>query len=113
VPEVREGTPAGGLSYIAFGKELLLIVFRGLEFLITNPTGILRRQDPKVHLLSPLARGGLTIYAVNRPLGLRVGTTGVADLAADHDRALETEFARPNDILSISKEALFAYPEAH
>ena len=38
---------------------------------------------------------------------------GVADLAADHHRALETEFARPNDILSISKEVLFAYPEAH
>ena len=38
---------------------------------------------------------------------------GMADLAADHDRALETEFARPNDILNISKEVLFAYPEAH
>jgi hypothetical protein len=36
----------------------------------------------------------------------------VADLAADHDRTLETEFARPNHVLSISKEVLFAYPEA-
>jgi hypothetical protein len=68
--------------------------------------------DPEVRLRSPLARGGFTVYAVNRPSGLEVGTTTTADLATDHARGLEAEFGKPVDILGISKEVLFAYTEA-
>ena len=45
--------------------------------------------------------GGFAVYVVNRRPGLAVGTS-MADLAADHARALEAEFGRPLDILGIS-----------
>jgi hypothetical protein len=112
VPEVWEGTLAGRLPYIAFGAGPPLIVFRELGFSNTNPTGFQRCLDPEVRLRSPLARGGFTVYAVNRPPGLGVGTTTTADLATDHARGLEAEFGKPVDILGISKEVLFAYTEA-
>jgi hypothetical protein len=59
--------------------------------------------------------GGTTGNAVRfRRVSEKVPSrSSVADLAADHDRALKTEFARPNDILSISKEVLLAYSGAH
>jgi hypothetical protein len=97
VPEVWEGTLAGRLPYIAFGAGPPLIVFRGLGFSNTNPTGFQRCLDPEVRL---------------RPPGLGVGTTTTADLATDHARGLEAEFGKPVDILGISKEVLFAYTEA-
>jgi pimeloyl-ACP methyl ester carboxylesterase len=78
-----------------------LIMFPGLRFSNANPTGLARRFDPKVRLLSALARGGFTVYMVNRPPGLGAGTS-MADIAADHARALEAEFERPVDILGIS-----------
>jgi pimeloyl-ACP methyl ester carboxylesterase len=102
VPEMREGTLAGGLPYIAFGDGPPLIVFRGLGFSNAKPTGLRRRLDPELRWLSPLARGGFTVYAVNRRPGLGVGTTTMADLATDHARALEAEFGRPVDVLGIS-----------
>ena len=112
MPEIREGTLAGKLRYIACGEGPPLIVFRGLGFSNTNPTGFQRCLDPEVRLRSPLAQGGFTVYVVNRPPGLGVGTTTMEDLATDHARALEAEYGRPDDILGISKEVLFAYTEA-
>ncbi len=107
VPKVREGTLAGGLPYIAFGDGPPLIMFPGLRFSNANPTGLRRRFDPEVRLLSPLVRSGFTVYAVNRRPSLGAGTT-MADLAAGHARALEAEFGRPVDILG----ALLAIPVA-
>lgn len=54
-----------------------------------------------MRLLSALARGGFAVYAVNRPPGLKVGTT-MADLAADHARALEAGFGKPVNVLGMS-----------
>jgi pimeloyl-ACP methyl ester carboxylesterase len=100
VLEVREGTLSGGLPYFAFGDGPPLVVFRGLGPTNTNPTGFQRRFE--VGLLTPLARRGFTIYAVNRRRGLGVGVMTMADIATDHARALEAEFGEPVDVLGMS-----------
>jgi pimeloyl-ACP methyl ester carboxylesterase len=100
VRDVREGALPGGLPYFAFGDGPPLVVFRGLGLTNANPTGLQRRFE--VRILTPLARRGFTIYAVNRRPGLGVGVTTMADLATDHARALEAEFGGPVDILGIS-----------
>lgn len=98
--EVREGTLSGGLPYFAFGEGPPLVVFRGLGPTNTNPAGIQRRFE--VGLLTPLARRGFTIYAVNRRRGLGVGVMTMADIATDHARAFEAEFGGPVDVLGLS-----------
>lgn len=101
MPELREGTLTGGLPYLSLGDGSPLVLFPGLRFSNANPTGLRRHFDPDVRLLSALARGGFTVYAVNRRPGLKVGTT-MADLATNHARALKAGFGMPVDILGTS-----------
>jgi pimeloyl-ACP methyl ester carboxylesterase len=97
-PHVREGAFQGGLPYFAFGAGTPLVVFRGLTPTNANPTGLSRRAE--VLMLAAVARR-FRVYAVNRRPGLEPSTT-MADLAADHARALEDAFGRPVDVLGIS-----------
>lgn len=101
VPEVREGIFTGGLPYIAFGEGPPLVVLPGLGMSNTNPAVLQRRWEVRRGFFSPLARGGFTVYEVNRRPGLEVGTT-MADLASDHARALEAGFGEPVDVLGVS-----------
>jgi pimeloyl-ACP methyl ester carboxylesterase len=103
--EVREGTMKGGLPYISVGEGPPLVVFVAGGLTNANPTGWQRRYE--VSWLSPLARGGFTVYRVNRKIGLRRGVT-MADLAGDYALALESEFASPVDVLGISTGGMIA-----
>ena len=89
----------GGLPYLAVGEGPPLVVFPGGAPSHANPTGIQRRLAAR--FLAPLARGGFTVYNVNRKVGLEPGST-MADIAADYARALETTFGGPVDVLGIS-----------
>jgi hypothetical protein len=99
--EVREGTLKGGLPYISLGEGPPLVVFVAGGPSHANPTGWQRRYEAR--WLEPLARGGFTVYRVNRKVGLERGATTMADLAGDYALALEGEFAgRPVDVLGVS-----------
>jgi pimeloyl-ACP methyl ester carboxylesterase len=103
--EVREGTMKGGLPYISVGEGPPLVVFVAGGPTNANPTGWQCRYE--VSWLSPLARGGFTVYRVNRKIGLRRGVT-MADFAGDYALALESEFASPVDVLGISTGGMIA-----
>jgi pimeloyl-ACP methyl ester carboxylesterase len=103
--EVREGTMKGGLPYISVGEGPPLVVFVAGGPTNAIPTGWQRRYE--VSWLSPLARGGFTVYRVNRKIGLRRGVT-MADFAGDYALALESEFASPVDVLGISTGGMIA-----
>jgi pimeloyl-ACP methyl ester carboxylesterase len=70
-----------------------------------NPTGWQRRYE--VRWLAYLARGGFTVYRVNRKIALKRGAT-FADLADDYAVALESEFAGPVDVLGVSTGGMIA-----
>jgi pimeloyl-ACP methyl ester carboxylesterase len=105
VLEVREGTMKGGLPYISVGEGAPLVVFVAGGPTNANPTGWQRRYE--VRWLAPLARGGFTVYRVNRKIGLKRGLT-MADLADDYALALEDEFANPVDVLGVSTGGMIA-----
>lgn len=104
--EVREGTLKGGLPYIALGHGPPLVVFVAGGPSNANPTGWQRRYEAR--WLEPLARGGFTVYRVNRKIGLKRGATSFADLADDYALALEGEFAGPVDVLGVSTGGMIA-----
>lgn len=105
--EVREGTLKGGLPYISLGDGPPLVVFVAGGPSNANPTGWQRRYE--VRWLAPLARGGFTVYRVNRKVGLKKRGATVADLADDYALALESEFAgRPVDVLGVSTGGMIA-----
>jgi pimeloyl-ACP methyl ester carboxylesterase len=104
--EVREGTLKGGLPYISVGEGPPLVVFVAGGPTNTNPTGWQRRYE--MSWLTPLARAGFTVYRVNRRVGLRRGTTTMANLADDYALALEDEFANPLDVLGVSTGGMIA-----
>jgi hypothetical protein len=60
-----------------------------------TPTGWQRRYEAR--WLAFLARGGFTVYRVNRKIGLKRGAT-FEDLADDYALTLEGEFASPLDV---------------
>ncbi len=105
--EVREGTLKGGLPYISLGEGPPLVVFVAGGPSHANPTGWQRRYEAR--WLEPLARGGFTVYRVNRKIGLKRGATTMADLADHYAIALEGEFAgRPVDVLGVSTGGMIA-----
>ena len=104
--EVREGTMKGGLPYISVGEGPPLVVFVAGGPSNANPTGWQRRYE--VRWLAPMARGGFTVYRVNRKIGLKRGATTMADLADDYALALEDEFASPVDVLGVSTGGMIA-----
>jgi pimeloyl-ACP methyl ester carboxylesterase len=104
--EVREGTLKGGLPYISLGEGPPLVVFVAGNPTNANPTGWQRRYE--VRWLEPLARGGFTVYRVNRKIGLKRSATTMADLADDYALALESEFAGPMDVLGVSTGGMIA-----
>jgi len=106
VLEVREGTMKGGLPYISVGEGPSLVVFVAGGPSNSNPTGWQRRYE--VRWLAPLARGGFTVYRVNRKIGLKRGATTMVDLADDYAVALESEFASPVDVLGVSTGGMIA-----
>lgn len=103
--EVREGTLKGGLPYVSVGEGPPLVAFVAGGPSNANPTGWQRRYE--VRWLAPLARGGFTVYWVNRKIGLKRGAT-FADLADDYAVALESEFAGPVDVLGVSTGGMIA-----
>jgi pimeloyl-ACP methyl ester carboxylesterase len=104
--EVREGTMKGELPYISVGEGPPLVVFVAGGPSNANSTGWQRRYE--VRWLAPLARGGFTIYRVNRKTDLKPGLTTMANLADDYALALEDEFANPVDVLGISTGGMIA-----
>jgi pimeloyl-ACP methyl ester carboxylesterase len=105
VLEVREGTMKGGLPYISVGEGPSLVVFVAGGPSNSNPTGWQRRYE--VRWLAPLARGGFTVYRVNRKIGLKRCTT-MSDLADDYALALKSSFASPVDVLGVSTGGMVA-----
>jgi pimeloyl-ACP methyl ester carboxylesterase len=104
--EVREGTLKGGLPCISVGEGPPLVVFVAGGPTNANPTGWQRWYE--VRWLALLARGGFTVYRVNRRIGLERGATTMAHLADDYALALESEFANPVDILGVSTGGMIA-----
>jgi pimeloyl-ACP methyl ester carboxylesterase len=98
VPNVREGTLKGCLSYISFGDGPPLVVFPGLFPSNANPTGLLLRFE--MGWLSPLARA-FRVYRINRKVGLAPDTT-MADLASHYATAIEDRFEGAIAILGFS-----------
>jgi pimeloyl-ACP methyl ester carboxylesterase len=98
VPNVREGTLKGCLSYISFGDGPPLVVFPGLFASNANPTGLLLRFE--MEWLSPLART-FRVYRINRKVGLSPHTT-MADLASHYATAIEDSFEGAINILGFS-----------
>jgi len=98
VPNVREGTFKGCLSYISFGDGPPLVVFPGLFPSNANPTGLLLRFE--MGWLSPLARV-FRVYRINRKVGLAPDTT-IADLASHYATAIEDRFEGAIAILGFS-----------
>jgi pimeloyl-ACP methyl ester carboxylesterase len=98
VPNVREGTLTGGLTYITFGEGPPLVVFPGLFSSNANPTGFLLRFE--MGWLSPLARA-FRVYRINRKVGLAPDTT-MADLASHYAAAIEDRFEGAIPILGFS-----------
>jgi pimeloyl-ACP methyl ester carboxylesterase len=98
VPNVREGTLTGGLTYITFGEGPPLVVFPGLFSSNANPTGFSLRFE--MGWLSPLART-FRVYRINRKVGLAPHTT-MADLASHYATAIEDSFEGAIHILGFS-----------
>jgi pimeloyl-ACP methyl ester carboxylesterase len=98
VPNVREGTLTGGLTYITFGEGPPLVVFPGLFPSNANPTGFSLRFE--MGWLSPLART-FRVYRINRKVGLAPHTT-MADLASHYATAIEDSFEGAIPILGFS-----------
>ena len=103
--EMREGTLKGGLPYISVGCGPPLVVFVAGGPSNANPTGWQRRYE--VRCLASLARGGFTVYRVNRKTGLKRGAT-FAHLADDYAVVLESEFGGPVDVLGVSTGGMIA-----
>ena len=103
--ESQEGTLKGELPYISVGYGPPLVVFVAGGPSNANPTGWQRRYE--VCWLASLARGGFTVYRVNRKTGLKRGAT-FADLADDYAVALESEFGGPVDVLGVSTGGMIA-----
>jgi pimeloyl-ACP methyl ester carboxylesterase len=103
--EVREGTLKGGLPYISIGEGPPLVVFFSGGPTNANPTGLQRRYE--LRWIAPLARGGFTVYRVNRKIGLKRCTT-MSDLADDYALALKSSFASPVDVLGVSTGGMVA-----
>jgi pimeloyl-ACP methyl ester carboxylesterase len=97
VPDVQEGSLAGGLPCVSFGDGPPLVVFPGLGLSNASPVGFQRWGE--VRLLAPFARA-FTVYRVGRRIGLGTRTT-MAELANDYARAIEGEFGRAVDVLGI------------
>ena len=95
---VREGVLSGGLPYLAQGKGPAVVVLPGLEPTNENPRGAARRSE--LRRWAGLAEDH-TVYLVRRRPGVPEGCT-MADLAADHARALELEVDGPVGVLGIS-----------
>ena len=98
MPNVREGTFKGCLSYISFGDGPPLVVFPGLFASNANPTGLLLRFE--MGWLSSLARV-FRVYRINRKVGLARDTT-MADLASHYATAIEDRFEGAIAILGFS-----------
>jgi pimeloyl-ACP methyl ester carboxylesterase len=98
VPNVREGTLKGGLTYFTFGDGAPLVVFPGLFASNANPTGLLLRFE--MGWLSPLART-FRVYRINRKVGLAPDTT-MSDLANHYATAIEDRFEAAIHILGFS-----------
>ncbi|MFQ6392490.1 alpha/beta fold hydrolase [Nocardia sp. KC 131] len=112
--DVTEGTLEHGLPYLALGSGRPLVFLRWFTPDHANPRGWLR--DSEIRTLTPLA-ARRRVYAVNRAPGMAEGTT-MADIAAQHAKALRAEFGGPVDVLGVSSGGSLAlqlavdHPEA-
>ncbi|MGW4773407.1 alpha/beta fold hydrolase [Nocardia sp. NPDC004278] len=96
--DVTEGTWTHGMPYLALGSGRPLVFLRWFTPDHANPTGWLRQSE--IRTLAPLA-AHFRVYAVNRAPGMAEGTT-MADIAAEHARALHDEFGEPVDVVGVS-----------
>lgn len=96
--DVREGTLAHGLPYLALGTGTPLVFLRWLTADHANPTGLTRTFE--IRSLGRLARH-FRVYAVNRAPGMAEGTT-MADIAAQHAEAIKAEFGGPVNVAGMS-----------
>ncbi|WP_421741364.1 alpha/beta fold hydrolase [Cellulomonas sp.] len=101
--EVREGTLAGGLPYLAIGSGPPVVVLAGLDGMggTTNPTGPARSFElrPYRHLAAHR-----TVLVVRRSPGIAPGCT-MAQLASQHAQALARELPLPVDVVGVSTGA--------
>lgn len=97
--EIEEGTLAGGLAYRAVGAGLPLVYFPPFAPTHALTTGFSRAIE--LRILRRFASTGVRVYAINRRVGLRPGTT-MDDLATDYAAAISERFDRPVDILGFS-----------
>ncbi|MBH0780959.1 alpha/beta fold hydrolase [Nocardia bovistercoris] len=95
---VDEGVLAHDLPYFAFGAGPPLVFLRWFSPDHANPSRWIRNSEIKT--LGPLARW-FRVYAVTRAPGMAAGTS-MADIAAEHARALDAEFGAAVDVLGIS-----------
>lgn len=87
-----------GLPYLAFGAGPPVVVLPGLEGPNVNPEGAARAFEMRRY--RPFAeRFAVTVLRRRRGLPAR---TSMADLAADHARALRERFDAPVDVVGIS-----------
>ncbi|MEV0249080.1 alpha/beta hydrolase [Nocardia sp. NPDC050712] len=95
---IIEGRLKYGLPFLALGSGKPLIFLRWFSADHANPTGWMR--DAEIKTLAPLARN-FRVYAVGRAPAMAADTT-MADIAAQHADAFQSEFGAAVDILGIS-----------
>ena len=96
---IDEGVLAGGLAYRAVGTGPPLVYFPPFAPAHALTTGLSRMIE--LRILRRFAAAGVRVYAINRRVGLLVGTT-MDDLAADYATAIRARFDHPVDILGFS-----------
>ncbi|WP_086820924.1 alpha/beta fold hydrolase [Allokutzneria sp. NRRL B-24872] len=103
---MSEGVLPGGLPYFTVGEGRPLVYLPGFNPTHENPSGIARKISERT--VRPFVRAGRKVYFVNRKPGMATGST-MADIAADHARALHEYFREPVDVLGHSTGGSIAF----